>query len=116
MGVVSRPREHPIAEWASHSHESECTTKVPDNHVIAVLTGKAEPCRTPKDVNTYRVVVVGLIAIHDELSSVVTQGAGDRRVSSKRVVSLRVGINPKCENRPQIVWGVKGLSVKVCRV
>ena len=31
-------------------------------------------------------------------------------------MSLSVGISPKCENRPQIVWGVKGLGVRVCRV
>ena len=84
--------------------------------MIAVLTGIAIPCCSPRDVNEFEVVVVGLVAIHDELSSVVSLGAGDRRVSSTRVVSLRVGISPKCENRPQIVWGVKGLSVKVCRV
>ena len=84
--------------------------------MIAVLTGIAIPCCSPRDVNDLEVVVVGLVAIHDELSSVVSLGAGDRRVSSTRVVRLRVGISPKCETRPQKVWGVKGLSVKVCRV
>ena len=42
--------------------------------MIAVLTGIAIPCCSPRDVNEFEVVVVGLVAIHDELSSVVSLG------------------------------------------
>ena len=57
-----------------------------------------------------------VVAICDGLSSVDCPGAGDRRVSSSRDMSFRVGISLKCENRPQLVWGGQGLGVKSCRV
>ena len=66
--VISRGSENGPVEVPGRRAQKE----VPDNHVIVASSGIALPCCSSRDVNELRVVVVGLVANRDELSSVFT--------------------------------------------